>query len=474
MFDEQIFIKSLTVRPEDAKRFLDGFNPEWLGDARLQMILAELFEFTKKFGTPPNLDTLRKSLEDKDKVAYDNRLKPVLDEIESIDPDISMQIYVLDKARHVAIIRSFRSMVGSPGFQKLEDNYAGDEILEYVSKWTGNFIGLTEDKTYDLKKSFETLISEGGYLDEDSRIGCGIEPIDGWCAGGLRKKNLAILLAPTGAGKSATLTVIAHKIAATEGKRVWFISNELPINEVAERFLSRVTGQPLTKIMDNPSIAFKGLQRFWDQGLHKRLLLTEINKECSTDEIEADMEKYVSLYGWKPDVIVLDFMERMKPNLTGISRDKSWAYMGAVARDLVRFAKRKNILIWTAAQTNRGGQSAEVILLEHTQASTQHLQEAAAVISLQQVDGKKVDEEEQKKVHLKYRVLKLRHSKNEGQEAIVECDLGKMSISNVRVASSEVVYRGKKETTDKPEKERDVSNLNYEKKNKRKFKDSLT
>jgi len=436
MFDEQIFIKSLTVRPEDAKSFCESFKPEWLEDSRLQVVLQGLFDFVKKFNRPPDLATLRKCLEDSDKIAYENRLKPLCDDLEALDPEISMMLYVIDKAKQVSIIRSLQAMIGSPGFQKLEENFEGAEVLQYVSKWMNQFIGLTEDKTYDLKTAFQTLLTDRGYQDEDQRIQCGIEALDGWCGGGLRRKNLAIILAPTGAGKSATLTVIAHKIAAAEQKNVWFISNELPINEVSERFLSRVTGRDLTQIMDNPSVAYKGLKRYWDSGLDKRLMLTEINRECSTDEIEAEMEKTISLTGWKPDVIVLDFMERMKPNLSGYKRDQSWEFMGATARDLVRFAKRKNVLIWTAAQTNRGGLSATKIKMEHAQGATKHLQEAAAVITLNQ-DNSGGDNEE-KKFGMHFTVEKLRHSRNHGQEVTLECDLSKMSISNVVRPKAEV------------------------------------
>lgn len=437
MFDEQVFIRALTIRPEDAKRFLETFDPAWLGDARLQRILEELFNFTKKFSTPPNLETLRKSLEDIDKVGYENRLKAALDEIEEIDPDVSMQLYVLEQAKQVSIVRSLRALVGSPGFQKLEDNLEGNDLLQYMHKWLNTFISMKEDKTYDLKQAFEALISERGYLDEDIRIGCGIEAIDGWMNGGLRKKNLGIFLAPTGAGKSAVLTIIAHKIAAAEQKNVWFISNELPINEVSERFLSRVTGKHMHQIMDNPTLAYTGLKRYWESGLQNRLILTEVNRECSTDELEADMEKWISLKGWKPDVLILDYMERMKPNVSGFKRDQSWEYIGAVASDLVRFAKRKNLLIWTAAQTNRGGSTAKVVTLEHGQGSFKHFQEAAAVISIQQ--DKIGGTSEDKKIGITFRVQKLRHSANKKQAVTLECDLSKMSISNITANIEEEV-----------------------------------
>jgi hypothetical protein len=137
------------------------------------------------------------------------------------------------------------------------------------------------------------------------------------------------------------------------------------------------------------------------------------------------MMKWVNLVGWKPDVLILDFMERMKPCDAGYGRDKEWNWLGAISRDLSRFAKRHNILVWTAAQTNRSGMVKGVKMdLGMAQASTKHLQEATVVIGMTQQD---IGDD---KIAMEFSSLKQRHSRRSFKPVMVECDLSKMNITN--------------------------------------------
>jgi hypothetical protein len=140
------------------------------------------------------------------------------------------------------------------------------------------------------------------------------------------------------------------------------------------------------------------------------------------------MMKWVNLIGWKPDVLVLDFIERMKPCDSGYSRDRVWDWIGAIARDLSRFAKRHNILVWTAAQTNRSGYAKEKgkqpLGLDMAQGSVKHLQEAAAIIGMRQ---EAINDD---KIVMELADLKQRHSRRAHRSVYLECDLGKMSITN--------------------------------------------
>lgn len=439
-FEEEVFLWAMISRPEDTKKFASIFQPKWMHDPRYQKVLSEIYAFNLKHGTPPSISVLRKILEDQDPQNYEARNRAALDEIEQRNPDVSEIIYNLDKARDVAIIRSFQSLLQSPGTVQLQQLNKGTEMTQVVYKWLGQFIGMDTDITYDLKTAFDKLIQERGFETEDYRVPCGIDPIDLWTNGGLRPRNLGILLAPTGHGKSATLTVMAHKIASSEQKKVWFISNELPMNEISERFLCRVTGVPMTDIMNSPSVAYSGLERFWKGKLHERLMLTEINREVSMDDIEADMQKWTTLTGWKPDVLVLDFMERMKPNITGVDRSQSWNWLGAIAKDISRFAKKNNILVWTAAQTNREGMNAKEVLLSMGQGSTQHFQEAAVVVAMHQT----ADPESADKIALEFFCSKMRHSKKSAKTVKLKCDLSRMSISNEEITEKEqpTVNRG--------------------------------
>ena len=162
------------------------------------------------------------------------------------------------------------------------------------------------------------------------------------------------------------------------------------------------------------------------------------------------MMKWVNLLGWKPDVLVLDFIERMRPCDSGYSRDRVWDWLGAISRDLSRFAKRHNILVWTAAQTNRSGygrdpKKQDPLSLEMAQGSVKHLQEAASIIGMRQ------QELPGNKIVMELADLKQRFSKRTKRNIFLEVDLSKMQMTNeeVEMEEAEVSDTGSRKYTPK-------------------------
>ncbi len=453
MFDEPSFLWALTVRPEDAKKYSQIFKPEWLETVEYRPMLAEIYAFTRKYGEPPSLDTLHKIFKDKDEEAYNNRYKPAICTLQEADPDRSDQIYTLEQAKNVAVIRSFIQMLRDESFIEKQAAFDGTQLIRDVQSWITQFEQNSEDRTMDLKHAIEHLVQSSGFDTPNKKIPCGIKCIDDWTGGGLRPKQFGILILPTGHGKSASLLIMGNWIAAVENKRVWYITNELPIEEVTERNLARITGIPLDKIIDDPAVAYKGLTRYWTNGLDQRIVITEFNREVDINDIEAEMAKMANLHGWKPDVIVLDFMERMKPALSGFSRDKEWNWIGGIAKDIARFCKKHSIMLWTAAQTNRSGLYTEDggRMGNHmTQGSIKQLQEASAVIMGRQIPIPGLEDTDF--VAIEFMSTKMRQSRLVHAPKIVKADLGRMSITDeeIEVVTSSTRGTSEDEEEDKP------------------------
>lgn len=416
-------------RPEDAKKFATTFKPEWLRKPELAPILNEIFLFVKKYGVPPSLPTLHLVVADKDKEAYDLRYKGVLEGLSSQDVEQSKVLYTIDKARDFSIIRSFQAITSETAFLELQSDMRGSAIVDIINQWKLQFDGAQIDRTMSIKEAVDHLVQASGFVNEFGPISCGIKPLDDWCGGGLRPRNLAIVLGGTGQGKSVVLVNIALKIASVEQKKVWFVTNELALEEQTERFLARMTGEDMHKIMADPGICYgDALGRHWGRGLGDNLWITDVNREVCTNDLEAEMARIYTLTGWKPDVIVLDYMERMKPNETGYKRDASWNWLGAIAGDLVRLDKRHNLLIWTAGQANRGGMSGDNPQIHQSQGSIKHLQEATFVCSV--VKDRHPNPVKEDVDVMKFQGLKFRQSRDTGNVVCLEANLSQMLITN--------------------------------------------
>lgn len=438
-FSEEIFILSLMQRPEDCKIYSTLFSPAWLQTVEYRPVLEEVYEFNKKYGLPPSVSALRKSIENKDPGMYQSRYKQAIDKIENIapKPEVSDQVLALETAKEVAIVRSLRDLVSNPVFQALGDKNRGHDQMQQIVSWMRNFQVAGQEIEMNLQEAIKYMQTQKGWNNKDAMIGTGIDVFDRMLGGGLRPKNLGIILAPTGGGKSLSLTIMAKKIASVEEKNVMFITNELSMEETTERLIASLTS---SRIEDFSSLREQAeeepifstdfqstqLSKHWQYNLHERIRLWEVQREISTDEIEAMIARNRSLYGWKPDVIIVDYMERMKPTASGLRRADTWSWYGNIAKDLCRVSKKHNAVVWTAAQLNRSGQkSADVIDLTTAQGSIQHAQEAAAVISV-----RIMDRQDGKGQMMGVQCQKARFAKKFQKEIFFEVDVGKMIITN--------------------------------------------
>lgn len=440
-FDEHVFIWAITSRPEDAKRALSIFKPEWLSTPELVPVLRAIYDFIKEHKIVPNLKVLKAALLKQDPELFSSRLKEHFDILETLSPEISEIVFHLDSMRSVAIVRSFQEITADQAIMEAEAKYDGKLVLQKIHKWLKHFETLSEEETLNIKDSISTLIQNHDFDTVQNRVPIGIKPLDEWTNGGLRTQQLGIIVAPSGAGKSSVLMNMAYKTANSQIP-TWFITNELTLAEQTERFLSRMTGVEIARIEEDPSLAYKGLDHYWSFGMDKDLWLTSVNKEISTDDLESILQRQVNLYGWKPKVIVLDFMERMRPVETGWRRDKEHLWIGAVAKDLFRLAKRHKLLLWTACQTNRSGLEAEVLNATMLQGSIYQLQEASAVIGMRQVDLGHGDSG-QGQIGLEFFDIKARSARRSRHSRVLEVNLETMLITN-REVNPEIVVRKEK------------------------------
>lgn len=442
-FDEKTFIWTLIDRVEEVKKFATFFQSEWLNDAVLQPVYDEIVEFAKKKGISPSIKTLRDIVSrKKGEEVYESRYKKTLDEIEALSPDKSFIVYTLDLAVESAICRSFDDFTRSQRYLQMVQNNEGALLRQEIRKWDLPFLGKHEDLHLPAEEAFNHLYNSVEFIPKDMKIRCGIDVVDKWCGGGLRTEDLGIFMAPTGHGKTAAMIFITHHMAVNENKKVWLITNEMSMDRITERFISRLTGVKLDSIRDDPTTALSSdaMKFIKQKELHKNIMFSYINRDASTEEIEAEVSRTSSVWNWNPDVLIIDYMERMKPNSPGIRKDKSWIYYGEIAKDLVRLAKSRKCLIWTAIQTNRLGLGAKELMGNMAQGSIMHLQEASALIALHQP----TDKMEGKEI-IEFKPLKIREAKWKEELVKLIADLDTMTITNKVWETPEEVDRSSDE-----------------------------
>ena len=178
--------------------------------------------------------------------------------------------------------------------------------------------------------------------------------------GGLGEKELAMVIAPPGVGKSLWLVNQAvHSMI--EGRKVLYVSLEMSEDKIDQRFDSITTLIPQGQLKE-PTAQLKVAERlsiFRTNFPDSQLMIKEF--PCGTATVNTMRALLVQLKNYEeftPDVIIIDYLELLRP-----TRENQHEYLAQqrIAEELRGLAMEMKVLVWTATQTNRMGRSVKII-----------------------------------------------------------------------------------------------------------------
>jgi replicative DNA helicase len=184
------------------------------------------------------------------------------------------------------------------------------------------------------------------------------DEIDMITKGGLGKRELGVVVAPTGAGKSMALAHLGA-MAVVKGKTVVHYTLELADTVVGQRYDSCITGIDLKHLMTMKDSILQVIEHIPGQ-----LIIKEYpTKSASTRTISTHLEK-LKQKGINPDMIIVDYADLLKPTASGFKTQELRHSLGNIYEELRAIGQVWDIPVWTASQTNRSGLNAEVITME--------------------------------------------------------------------------------------------------------------
>lgn len=212
-------------------------------------------------------------------------------------------------------------------------------------------LGLDIDHGYDFIKHFEERYK---FRSRDP-VSTGWDVLDRYIQGGHGKKELGVVVAPTGAGKSMLLVHLGAT-AMKSGKNVVYYTLELSDKVIGKRFDSCLTGIPLKSLDFLKDEVFEKVS-----GLTGKLIIKEYpTKSVSTETIKAHITK-LKQKDFVPDMIIVDYADLLKPVST---QKEKRIELETIYEELRGIAGELDCPVWTASQTNRSGLNAEVVTME--------------------------------------------------------------------------------------------------------------
>jgi len=317
----------------------------------LQVFTDKLFNYKKEYGIHPTNDTLNSvlntELTDENEVIQ----KQVMDYFVKVQafPEIQDTEYIISKS-----VDFCRKQVLKKAMMKsvpLLNKCSFEEIEKLISDALR--LGISNDHGYDYIKDFEARFIERAR----NPVTTGWAKIDKITKGGLGQGELAVVVAPTGAGKSHVLVHLGAQ-ALKQGKNVVHFTLELADTSVAQRYDACLTGIPLDELINQKDEVYDVIK-----DIDGQLIVKEFpTKSASTVTLKNHLEK-IRQTEMEIDMIVVDYGDLLKSSIVRKNSEKRHE-LESIYEELRGLGQEFGCPIVTASQTNRKGLNEEVITME--------------------------------------------------------------------------------------------------------------
>ena len=335
----------------------------------MPMVRDEYFEFPSHqkmfsvivqfFLTYKKLPTDDQLLEETKKVMASNELfGDYRDELEAIncldEKSIDNQEYYLDLVEEFAKEQAVKDAILKSVDHLKKKNFGAieDEVRNAFS--VNRNVDLGTNYFSGIKERWDRLNSQ----QLVPKFRTPFETLNEALDGGLAHKEMAMVVAPPGVGKSLFLANQAAR-SVLDGHNVLYVSLEMAEDRVAQRLdsiFTRIQQSELSNRVDDIEERLEIISKQWeDRG---KLMVKEFpTKRLSVTGLRAFLNQLKNYEDFTPDVLIVDYLELMKTD-----RDMA-EYQGQerLAQELRGVASEYECLVWTATQTNREGKKVNII-----------------------------------------------------------------------------------------------------------------
>lgn len=194
------------------------------------------------------------------------------------------------------------------------------------------------------------------YVKRTAKIPFTIEILNRITQGGVERKTLNLIMAGVNVGKSLSMCTLSADYL-TQGLNVLYISMEMSEEAVSKR----IDANLMNVSMDDFDTLTGGSYKDKIKALASRNKIGKLIVKqfptggASVNHFNALMEELKTKKGWKPDVVMVDYLGICASSRIQGYSENSYQYVKAVAEELRGFAIRWDVAVWSGAQTNRNG-----------------------------------------------------------------------------------------------------------------------
>ena len=378
---------------------LDIIMPKYFENRMLHNLCSWIRDYYKEFKTAPTKLVLQEKAKDfvnnhglssNEYFQYSETIDVIFTLTEGTDFEFFKQ-RAIEFVRQTAWKQALEK--GGEAFKYGNFEETLNEFKKVLSLGSENDLGMDYSET----TSDQFLTKLGETYDKSRMITTGISGLDDALGGGFVSKNMHIIAAPPGAGKSRTMAYLT-KHCLENLKKVIFITLELSEEETMANINTAITGLSLHEML-NPLYLneFKEKTQKFKNNYGSDLVVKFFKPGAITcDTIHNYIQKVIQYKEeklgrqWKPDVIMLDYMDKLLP--TQKIKGNIYEDVGGIAVDVKNLAISFDCPVITGSQLGRYTWSLtgdQVVSMDSIAESAQKVHIAHSMITINQNKGEK-------------------------------------------------------------------------------------
>lgn len=350
---EQKILSSLFHNEKYARFVLPFVEGEFFADKTERMVFNEVKKFFDKYNACPTTDAIEIVLQSKDNVSEDDYEK-VRELIASIEPVQERYEWLIDetekwckeRAVYIALLQAVKIVDGN------DKNLKPDAIPSILQ----NALAVSFDRNVGHDYESDMSSRYDFATSEEERLPFDLSFFNRITKGGMARKTLTIVLAPTGVGKSLFLCHHAASLLRA-GKNVLYITLEMSEEKIAERIDANLLNMDIDKVWTQGKEQFENRLRKVLSRTEGRLIIKEYpTSQANANHFRALLNELKLKKKFAPDAIMVDYI-----NIASSSRIKasaganSYTIVKAIAEEIRGLSVEFDAAVFSATQTNRGG-----------------------------------------------------------------------------------------------------------------------
>jgi len=353
---EHLILANLLKREEYVRKVVAFIVPEYFNDAVERSVFDCIVKYFQQYNCCPTKSAMMIELDSGSMNQSEH--DACVDLISAIDSDTpqedmewtldATEKWCKDRAVYNAIYNCIKIIDDKEGKQKLSKNAIPELLRQALSVSFDTNIGHDYIEAVQQRYDF--------YHSGDEKIAFDLAMLNTITDGGVPRKTLSVVAAPTGGGKSIFL---CHHAAAClrQNRNVLYVTLEMSEERIAERIDANLTNTRLNELRELPYAMYeKKFQRATGNIKGKLIIKEYPTGSASALNIRHLIDELRIKKDFVPDVLIVDYL-----NICSSARYKasanvnSYTLVKAIAEELRGLAVETNVQLFTATQINRQG-----------------------------------------------------------------------------------------------------------------------